>query len=42
MRVVGTGEGISGMDKFSSKVNRMHIELRGNFCLLLENQDPNP
>jgi hypothetical protein len=32
-----TGKGTSGMDKFSSKVHRMHMELGGK--LLFEKQD---
>jgi hypothetical protein len=27
-----TGKGTSGMDKFSSKVHRVHMELRGKLC----------
>jgi hypothetical protein len=34
-----TGKGTSGMDKFSSEVHRVHMELGGNL-LFLEDQDP--
>ena len=38
-----TGKGTSGMDKFSSKVHRVHRELGGKLLKqLFENQDPVP
>jgi hypothetical protein len=30
----GTGKGLPGMDKFSSIVGRMHVELAVRFCAL--------
>jgi len=36
-----TGKGTSGMDKFSSEVHRVHMELGGEL-LKFENQDPVP
>jgi hypothetical protein len=39
-----TGKGTSGMDKFSSEVHRVHMELRGRLLksCFLENRDPDP
>jgi len=34
-----TGKGMSGMDKFSSEVNRVHMELGGKFLNSLRIKD---